>query len=619
MPLIDYTEGVVEPLGISAEGGGVWANTDFTYDFAIGGTPFLSAARDDFPYTRRFANSKRDQLDTASVAGEQSLSNWWLRSQFDWSGGAGQELYEPATSETVRSRFHSSQGVDVWTPGQVTLLRSVASVVATAGCVIAGGRSGSTDYIVYATGAVTKKWDGTTLTTITGLTAQPSWLWSIGDKVLACHATGIDIIDLSGSTGTALRTGAASAPKAWWVKQRIIAAVGRSLYECALPNPIASAAMPAALYSHPDSSWTWTAVVEVPGAILAAGYAGGKGAVYRFELTDAGATPTLSAAITTAEFPQGEWPTGMIAYLGTFVVIGTNKGVRVATVTSERGDISYGPLTVESATAVQHFTAHDRFVYAGVTAGQADGTSGLVRIDLSNPDETGRFAYAHDLSSTDTGTVTGVTHLGSSGRKVVATSQVWCESATDLVASGWFQTSKVLFGTLEPKVFRLARSVATVPGGSLSVAAVSPDGTETSMWATGETADVELAVPQAIGPVSRLALKFTLESDGDDGPSFTGWQLKALPAVARKELLQVPLLCYKHEQDRRGNKRQRDPWERFTDLRDACADSDVTTFQDLNTGESVACIVEDVNFTQLSPPGTSEGFGGIIQLVLRQL
>ena len=48
------------------------------------------------------------------------------------------------------------------------------------------------------------------------------------------------------------------------------------------------------------------------------------------------------------------------SYLG-YMLIGTNKGVRVATVESD-GSLSYGPLVIEESNGVYDFAFRDRFV-----------------------------------------------------------------------------------------------------------------------------------------------------------------------------------------------------------------------------------------------------------------
>ena len=63
------------------------------YDFAIGGQPFLSAASDERPLERAFADAVKQQIDQSSDPGEQSLQMWWSRAQSDWSGVPGRSSW----------------------------------------------------------------------------------------------------------------------------------------------------------------------------------------------------------------------------------------------------------------------------------------------------------------------------------------------------------------------------------------------------------------------------------------------------------------------------------------------------------------------------------------------
>ena len=72
-------------------------------------------------YRRTTVPTLREQRDMSDEPGEQSIdSQFWLRSQTDWSYGAGQTFFDIADAN--RGRFSSSSGVDVWTQGQISLL-----------------------------------------------------------------------------------------------------------------------------------------------------------------------------------------------------------------------------------------------------------------------------------------------------------------------------------------------------------------------------------------------------------------------------------------------------------------------------------------------------------------
>ena len=127
----DITEGrstraIAVDIGLNTTS--IWQNTGNTYDCAVAGIPFLSAIRDDRPYERTTAPFRKQQFDSQRDPGEQSLSNWWLRSQSSFHAGEGILFYDPLAnpySDTISTnsyRIKDSYGVDIWTQGQVSLL-----------------------------------------------------------------------------------------------------------------------------------------------------------------------------------------------------------------------------------------------------------------------------------------------------------------------------------------------------------------------------------------------------------------------------------------------------------------------------------------------------------------
>jgi hypothetical protein len=122
------TEPIVNPIGLAGSTAELFTNTSNIYDVAIGGQPFLLAASDKFPYQRQTATYRKQQFDNSKEIGEQSFEGWWLRSQSSFHLGAGINYLDPYLSENVQFRFNDSAGVDVWTPGQVSMLPDTENV-----------------------------------------------------------------------------------------------------------------------------------------------------------------------------------------------------------------------------------------------------------------------------------------------------------------------------------------------------------------------------------------------------------------------------------------------------------------------------------------------------------
>ena len=413
----DITEGrssraIAVDLGIVSSSA-VWQNTAEAYDVAIGGLPFFYAISDNRPYLRQTAPYKKDQFDNGQEPGEQSLTGWWIRSQMSFHSGSGINFYDPATTdENGHYRFNDSKGVDVWTKGQVTLLKSCTPGHITTGALRSTGRrfqelrsiewSGTkgvllhdeydvdkidatgneTHFVNYNAGTDAPVYaicdDGTTAYWITNSSTKKE----VYKKALTLDYTtsGTLMFDEIGTVSNAIME---------YVKERIVMCADNKVYEFSG----SASAMPTAVYTHPVSTHVYTSITASGPAIYVAGYNGIQSTIHKFTLSTAGVMPTLTSAVVAAELPVGEIVHKIFYYLG-YMMIGTNKGIRAAVVSDTDGSIQYGPLIVETSQPCYDFAARDHYVWC---ATGVDGEPGVIRIDLSNEVETLRFAYANDI------------------------------------------------------------------------------------------------------------------------------------------------------------------------------------------------------------------------------
>jgi len=629
MAAFDVTDEPVFHLGIDPSTVAYIPN-NFGYDFALGEHAFLNAISGKTPYRRGLAEIRKQQYDTSTNPGEQSLDGYWLRSQQDFTGGAGITFMEPSNDEFQMKRFVSSLGVDPWTRGKLTLLKTATSTrtLSTNISEAVSVTNGSNNYVVTAaSGNTTVYYDGYAAGTITGWASTPNGnAVSTGDGVAICSTTGMEYIaaPFTGAKQVLATSAATTTCNAWWVKQRFIIADDHHLFQKGDVTSSLNLNTAGKLYSHPLSTWRWTSAVETPSAILVAGYAGSKSGIYKFTIDQAdGTLPTLSSAITAAELPYGEIVTGMFSYLGSYVVIGTNKGIRVAQVDGN-GDLAYGPLSfISTSTAtITGMAGRDRFVYVGV-GNELDGNAGLIRIDLGSTDGEGRYAWATDLNSGTTGRVNSVTNYGD----LIAFTQtnLYIESATDYVTSGYLTTGQVRFNTLEPKNFRSLRLRGDISVGSVTVSSILYGQAPAVLFTFDANVEInqDIAISSPTNPLQEsLGLKLTLSrGTASQTPTVTGWQLKAVPGSTRRLLLKIPLICFDHETDNAGSARGYDgyAYDRLIDLQDHATTGQVLVFQDLRTGERLSVTVEDISFTQDVPNGQSgfDNFGGIIELTVQ--
>jgi hypothetical protein len=652
----DITENI--PLNVGNPGtSGFWSNNAEDYDVAVGGLPFFLAPTDVNPYQRETAPYRKDQFDNGSEPGEQSLTGWWIRSQSSFHVGDGINFYDPSAGEASKYRFADSQGVDVWTKGEVRLLKEVVNEHNTTGPVTGTDHqhpnqhmrpiqwSGTNGVLLHDEYDVDKiAADGTVTHVVDYNTGSAEPVRAICDdgvyfywvsnatagganklhmyKKLLTDNTDTIPSPMFTATGVVIQYAAME-----FIKDRIILCVNNSVYELA---PTATA-LPSPVYTNPNTNYHYTSVAASGPAIYTAGHSGIYSTIQKYTLTTAGAMPTLTQAVVAAEFPTGEVVEKLYYYLG-YMMIGTSKGVRVATINDQDGSLAYGPLVVETSQPVYDFAARDRFVWCASGIGALD--AGLIRIDLgqSIEGEPLRFAWANDLQETQAAEhyTTAVAFIGTTNRLAFCTAYkttdgaVYMESATVLRPTGYVTTGAIRYGTLEPKNFKFIRARGDFTHGGMDIYAVdSSNNTYTIITYNSAVGTPEAATTNPEGPQEYLSYKFTLSRSAtstSQGPVFKGYQAKALPATARQRVIQFPVWCYDVETDRYNVKTGYEgrAWERIQLLEDVEKLGDIVNVQDFTTGERVQALIEKVNFVRKTPPsGQFDGFGGLLLITVR--
>ena len=710
----------------------VWVNTDIAYDVALGGQPFIYAISDGRPYIRQTAPFRKEQFDNQTEPGEQSLTGWWIRSQSSFHNGAGITFFDPAlVSNEGAYRFADSRNVDVWTQGEVTLLNSVSQAHTVTGAINTNGRKNqkmssikwnNTEGVLLKDEYDVDKIDTAgTVTHFIDYNANGDYpVYAICDDGTTAYwvtrilDSGVDKTQLYSKplTGTSATTATPMFNSSSivvnnavmeFVKERIVMCVNNKVFEFATN----ATSLPTAVYTHPSSSHVYTSIAASGAAIYVAGYNGIQSTILKFTLSAAGLMPTLTQAVVAAEFPVGEVVHKIHYYLG-YMVIGTNKGIRVATVSDVDGSINYGPLIVETDQPVYDFCSRDHYVWATSGVG---GYPGLIRLDLSQQLEPLVFAYANDIyygdslghqttsvafangtdqllfcstantvggtitnkqltsnvatlttasahgletgdsvwiqgvdstfnSTTSTYTITSATTTTFSYTKaatnVASTAvtsataianvpgYVYLESATEKAVSGYLTTGYIRYNTLEPKNFKRLIGRGSFTYGSMTLETVDAAGTEYDIISYDATVPpVEVTTTQPFDAQEYLAYKFILYRDGTDttkGPVFEGYQIKATIATPRQRIIRFPVYCFDVETDRYnvlvGYEGR--AFDRLSKLETIEENGDVVTWQDLTTGESRQCVIEQISFTRMTPPDRGfSGYGGVLEITIR--
>jgi hypothetical protein len=721
MTIKDISEDFVYDLSLTE---GITSNyqlSDVSFDIAVNNMPFFIAATDEQPYRRESAPSKREQIDQTTEPGEQSFTGWWFRSQSSFHLGAGAKFFEPVQDETLRFRYQDSEGVDVWTKGQASLLKDVdtshvttsaslklrsiressrdeallldahdvdkvfarisfsinnkalttnvatltttaahglaigmevdisgvdatfngtyrvkavpttttftydktaADVVSTAVSPVGTGTSDIIHFIDYNSGSEDPVYaicdDGTTAYWVTNDIDSGTNKGHVYKKVLTADSTTADTEMFK--INSYLFTDGKVAME--WVKGRIILAADNKVYEL---TPSTSS-LPSPIFTHPNTSYTFTSIAESGAAIYVAGYAGTQSSIYKFTLSDAGAITSLTSAVVSAQMPDGELVYAIKQYLG-YMMIGTSKGIRAAIISPDDGSISYGPLIAETEQPVYDFTFRDRFCWA--TANVND-KAGLIRIDLSEQISPLRFAYAHDLfKDIDGKECKGVAFLGTSDRKIfsVNSDYNYIEAATRLVENGYLRTGFIRYATIESKYFKFLKVRGDLDGGNINVNTITNKEVDTFLYnVSSETTNLDLGIARPVGAQEYLAFKFTLNRDATDNTSgavMSGYQVKALPAIEKQRLIQFPLYCYDVEMDKYNNivgSEDDRAFDRISELEGIEKTGNIVTVQDFRTNETYSALIEEIRFSSATPPSERfNGFGGKLLLTVRKL
>jgi len=415
-----------------------------------------------------------------------------------------------------------------------------------------------------------------------------------------------------------------------YVKERIVLCADNKVYEIG-PTAVT---LPTPLYTHPSTSYIFTSVTASGPAIYISGYNGIQSTILKFTLNTSGASigsmPTLTSAVVAAEMPVGEIVHKIFYYLG-YMAIGTNKGVRVASVQDD-GSIVYGPLIVETDQPVFDFAAKDTYIWC---AASVAGEPGLIRIDLSNEIQQLRFAWANDIyyAGVTGHQTTACAFSGNTDRMMFTTAYadatngyVYCESASTLLSSGYITTGKIRYNTLENKVFKVLKVIADNSNGDIVLESVDVAGASYDLGSFAEDARIEdVSILYPSGAQESLALKITIKRKSDDvekGAILKGYQLKALPALPRQRLIQYPLACFDIEKDKYNVSTgyEDSAYEKLTTL-EALEDSgDSIRVEDFRTGEAYIGIIEEITFVNRTPSGKRfSGFGGVILVTIRTL
>ena len=239
-------------------------------------------------------------------------------------------------------------------------------------------------------------------------------------------------------------------------------------------------------------------------------------------------------------------------------------------------------------------------------------------------------------SAATTGTVTTagtsttasqVAFFGNSDRAAFSTgNNIWAESTTNLVSTGYLRTGYIRYNTLETKIYKLLQARIDTANGGIAIESIDSRDTTYNIGTFSQGTTVpEINVNYPTTSQEYLGFQFTMirsNTDASKGPLFTGYQLKSLPAVPRQRLIQYPVFCYDHESDKFGNEIgfEGSAYQRMSQLEAIENLGDTIRVQDLRTGEEYLGIIEEMDFMNKTPEDKRfSGFGGTLLVTIRTI
>ena len=647
--------------------------TDTAYDVTIDDLPFIISVSNQNPYRRETAQYRKDQFDNSQEPGEQSLTGWWLRSQTSWHNGSGITYYEPGTDVAhVSHRYYDSRGIDIWTKGEAKLLPEVFHAYSgDNGINAASGRNGSGDALVsgdskgnlkrvtlnnnsaatveaFYNGATYPEGHNGTDYSFLSVTTDGSNYFAACKR--AIHTGNIATLS---SDEVAINFSTTNREDVFikYAKGYVLFGIANSIYNLTIVPYGAGRTTSTHNHSggtdslgtnyktHMNPSWIWNDAAAGTNVIYMSGNGGNNGEVWQVAFDETTNTLDMAGATMVLSMPDGENINAIHFYMG-HLAVATSAGVRICMVnpTSNGSYVTMGPLLVELAYPVNGFTERGTYLYGATKVDDGSHTNGcVIRMDLSQQFEDGTFPYAYDLeyrSSLD-GDDSEATEVYVLDDRVVLVieedsdttkGELQVEHTTNKRNTGWLQTGRIRYSTIEPKFFRYINVQCTTGSGdSIQVEVIPRTGASNSVAIVSEGLSNQDILLAALNTAQEyVSFKFTLNNATDDQqlPVLQAYQVKAVPATRRQRMYQYPLSCFDTEMDKWGVEfgyggRSMEYIQRLEAIEET---GRFVTVTDYRTGEQYQGVIEEVRFTNESSPDKNEnGFGGLLLVTVRKL
>lgn len=599
----------------------------------IAGVPYLldtetgQYRRESFDVVQqRNANDVRDVLLLPQDVWRQQTQSWHL--------GAGQSNLD--RDDTFIYRFNQSYGIDVWTEWRMSLLPSTLQLGATStlsgNTQVFTANASNTDYLIVLNGQ--KVYWYTSLST----TAAPvgSVTMSAGNTIIDATSDGGNVIAAVSDQFIWYVNGPSGTPAKWanhsytalsmveYEKDYLIAADGNKLYNALKGNN------PTLLFTHPDTGFRWYSAASGSLAIYVLGRLNQKTFIHRIGVKSDGTG--LTTPVVAAELPDGEVGYEIESYLG-FILIGTNRGVRVAQADGN-GDLTLGSI-IPTTQPVRCFEGQDKYVWFGNSAVNGIYTAtrdteffpsttvcGLSRMDLSRTTINALTpAYAQDIvAASVTGQqVQSVATFADKRVFALDNGDVWFEG-TDLMPAGWLSQGIISYGVEDIKTGMYMQTKWEPLRGEVDIDA-SYDSAGFARISDFMIQDSIRSGNMGMNGVqfSRMEPRIVLKRSTTDftlGPKVTRWEVRAIPVKGRNNRWTLPILNYEQiELD--GVVYKRDPYAVLDTLLDIVETGNLFTLQE--SGQSYTVHAKEYRWQPEKLTENGRAWQGVFTMVVEEV
>ena len=520
----------------------------------IAGVPYLIDTSSDYTGAGRYKREAFDVVQQRNTGNQRDTlllpQDVWRQQAESWHLGMGQSNQDREDSQPYR--YEESFGIDPWEKWQISLLPSTQKMGAYAGNVWL------TTYDTYL--AVVNDdniywYDSVSASAPVGSTVVDSGypvidIANMGAYVTTLHNDG-KVYETAGPGASPVLKGTyASANFIAFEKDYLLAGKSNKLYD------ITGGGSGTLVYTSPLPDFRWQSAASGNSCIYVLGGSGDKYVVHRVNIKQDGTG--LNPCIVAATLPDGEIGYTIDSYLG-FVLIGTDKGVRVAQENNTSGDLTLGPI-IPTTAPVHCFEGQDRFVWYGMsemnsTYGPSEedifptGTvCGLGRLDLSVSATSALTpAYASDLCAISESGKAVRSVVTYQGKRVFAIdgSGVWAESG-DHMQGGWLKEGTMSFGIEDVKTGLYMQGKWHPLVGEIDV--------DIAYDSSGYVRVIDYTIEGSIRSgntsldgtqFSRVDARFVLKCDvASQSPVMTRWEIRAIPVKGRASRWTLPIMNY---------------------------------------------------------------------------